>query len=70
MQPHPLLRSLPLMAQIQPNLVGTQVMGKMPLSVTHIMKICYNSGTVNLVVTKMVSKCVQDVEEKSHNVSA
>ena len=47
-----------------------KAMGKMPLSVTHVMKIRYNSGTVYPVVMKMVSKCAQDLKEKSHQVLA
>ena len=45
-------------------------MGTIILSVTDVTKKCYNSGSVYPVVTKMVSKCAQDMKEKSHQVSA
>ena len=39
-------------------------MGKIILSVADVTKKCYNSGSVYQVVTKMVSKCAQDMKEK------
>ena len=45
-------------------------MGTIILSVTDVTKKFYNSGSVYPVVMKMVSKCAQDMKEKSHQVSA